>query len=393
MAYMSDEYRGFVSFGGPVSSAKRPKVGNGPALTIGAGLFAACWVAAAAATMLSFFTPLGGRNADFSNRLPAPTLLFVAARPPASAATPKPAITPADLARWHAKHSQVQIAQDAPLLDKTGRVTLAFAELSPSEGKGDRLKPLVASAQASALRTGLVAMAASATGTLHVAAAKPKVPKAVEVASSDVDPDSVEAFNLVMKPSSAEPGDPGYTVPLPMARPARPKVAAPAAVAALAYAPTQDESIELSPRMKSKVTPPPRGGKTAVFDLSAGVVYMPNGERLEAHSGVGKMRDNPKYVHVRMLGPTPPSTYRLSMRESLFHGVAAIRMTPTNGINPHGRDGILAHSYMLRTRGDSHGCVVFADYKRFLSAFKRGAVTHIVVVPKWTGSSSDLAKL
>jgi Protein of unknown function (DUF2778) len=393
MAYVSDEYRGFVSVGGPVSPVKRPKSGHGSVLTVGAGLFAAAWVAAAAATMLSFFTPLAGRNADITRRLPSPTLLSVAKMTGPSALQTKPAITAAALAQWHARHSVVKIAQDAPLLDKAGRVTLEFAELSPSESKGDRLKPMTVSASVSPAKTGLVAMAAVSTGTLQLAVAKPKTPKTVEVASADADPDSVDAFNLVMKPSTAEPGDPGYTVPLPMARPARTKPAVPAAVAALAYAPTQDDSIDLSPRMKSKVTPPPRGGKTAVFDLSAGIVYMPNGEKMEAHSGVGKMRDNPKYVHVRMLGPTPPSTYRLSMRESLFHGVAAIRMTPTNGINPHGRDGILAHSYMLRTRGDSHGCVVFADYNRFLSAFKRGAVTHIVVVPKWTGSSSDLAKL
>ncbi len=393
MAYVSDEYRGFVSFGGPVSPVRRPKYGRGPLLTLCAALFAAAWVVAAAATMLSFFSPLGGRHADFSNRLPSPTLLSVTAKTPISDFQKKPAITPADLARWHAKHSVVKIAKNAPLLDTSGRITPEFAELSPSEGKGDRLKPLVASASASALKTGLVAMATVSTGALHIAVVKPKTPETVEVASANVDPDAVDAFNLVMKPSAARPGDPGYTVPLPMARPARPKPVAPAAVAALAYAPTQDDSIDVSPRPQTKIKLPPRGSRTAIFDISAGVVYLPNGERLEAHSGIGKMRDNPKYAHVRMRGPTPPSTYRLSMRETLFHGVAAIRMTPIDGINPHGRDGILAHSYLLRTRGDSHGCVAFADYKRFLAAYQRGDVTHMIVVPEWTGSHRDLAKL
>ncbi len=134
------------------------------------------------------------------------------------------------------------------------------------------------------------------------------------------------------------------------------------------------------------------GGKVAYYDISAGVVHMPNGEKLEAHSGIGEMRDNPKYTHVTMRGPTPPGTYKLSMRESLFHGVAAIRLTPTNGIAPKGRVGLLAHSYLLRRRGDSHGCVAFADYKRFLRAFQSGQVDTMIIVPKmsaWGGLTAS----
>ncbi|WP_284776409.1 tlde1 domain-containing protein [Agrobacterium sp. lyk4-40-TYG-31] len=130
---------------------------------------------------------------------------------------------------------------------------------------------------------------------------------------------------------------------------------------------------------------PDRGNGTAIYDISAGVVHMPGGEKLEAHSGIGKMRDNPDFVHVKMRGATPPSSYRLTMRESLFHGVEAIRLTPENGIKPHGRDGLLAHTYMLARRGESNGCVVFKDYTRFLAAFKRGEVKRIVVVPKLSG--------
>ena len=130
---------------------------------------------------------------------------------------------------------------------------------------------------------------------------------------------------------------------------------------------------------------PDRGNGTAIYDISAGVVHLPGGEKLEAHSGIGKMRDNPEFVHVKMRGSTPPSTYRLTMRESLFHGVEAIRLTPESGVNPHGRDGLLAHTYMLARRGESNGCVVFKDYSKFLAAFKRGEVKRIVVVPKLTG--------
>lgn len=124
-----------------------------------------------------------------------------------------------------------------------------------------------------------------------------------------------------------------------------------------------------------------RGDRVAVYDISAGIVYMPNGEKLEAHSGVGPMRDNPRYTNVRMRGPTPPATYALTLREAPFHGVDAIRLTPISGTT-FGRDGFLAHTYMLRSRGDSNGCVVFADYDRFLRAFKRNEVKQLVVVPK-----------
>ncbi len=150
--------------------------------------------------------------------------------------------------------------------------------------------------------------------------------------------------------------------------------------------PMRDDSSRPSPSIPG---PAPNwngiGTKVAVYDISGGVVYMPNGTKLEAHSGIGKMRDNPDFTHVTMRGPTPPGTYKLSMRESLFHGVAAIRLTPVDGKAPKGRTGLLAHSYLLRVRGDSHGCVAFAEYDRFLKAFQRGEITHMVIVPKYDG--------
>lgn len=129
-------------------------------------------------------------------------------------------------------------------------------------------------------------------------------------------------------------------------------------------------------------TLPGRGSKIAVYDITAGVVHMPDGRKLKASSGRGEYRDNPKYVHVRMRGSTPPNVYHLRMREALFHGVEAIRMTPVNQKMMFGRDGMLTHSYLLRRRGDSSGCVVFANYPDFLNAFKRGEVKTLIVVPK-----------
>jgi hypothetical protein len=123
------------------------------------------------------------------------------------------------------------------------------------------------------------------------------------------------------------------------------------------------------------------GGGVAVYDISAQTVYMPDGTTLEAHSGIGEMADNPRYVNVKMRGPTPPHTYVLQMREKRFHGVEALRMLPVDGKNLHGRNGFLAHSYLLRGgRAESHGCVAFKNYPRFLAAFKAGKVKKLVVV-------------
>jgi hypothetical protein len=148
--------------------------------------------------------------------------------------------------------------------------------------------------------------------------------------------------------------------------------------------PLRDDSSRPAPSVPAPNWPG-LGSKVAVYDITGGVVYMPNGTKLEAHSGIGSMRDNPRFTHVKMRGPTPPGTYKLSMRESLFHGVAAIRLTPVDGKAPQGRTGLLAHSFLLRVRGDSHGCVAFAEYDRFLKAFQRGEVTHMVIVPKYDG--------
>ncbi len=134
------------------------------------------------------------------------------------------------------------------------------------------------------------------------------------------------------------------------------------------------------------------GHGVAVYDISAAKVYMPDGSVLEAHSGIGKMADNPRYAHVKMNGPTPPHTYHLKLREKRFHGVEAIRMLPVDGKNKHGRDGFLTHSYLLRGgRAESHGCVAFKDYKRFLAAFKQGKVKQLVVVPSGGRANMRLA--
>lgn len=160
---------------------------------------------------------------------------------------------------------------------------------------------------------------------------------------------------------------------------------------ALAYA---NPDAVATPR--GRLVPGPSTGTsegTAVYDISASTVTLPSGEVLEAHSGYGNLMDDPRYVHVRMRGATPPGTYDLREREALFHGVRAIRLTPVGGSAAiHGRDGILAHTYMLRAQpGASNGCVVFRDYDRFLRAYLHGEVRRLIVVAGNRSPRIDLA--
>jgi hypothetical protein len=123
--------------------------------------------------------------------------------------------------------------------------------------------------------------------------------------------------------------------------------------------------------------------QTAVYDISAHVVYLPDGTKLEAHSGLGSQLDDPRSANVRMRGVTPPHLYDLKLRESLFHGVQALRLNPVGGEEAiFGRAGLLAHTYMLGPNGDSNGCVSFRDYEAFLRAYRNGEVKRLAVVAK-----------
>jgi hypothetical protein len=132
-------------------------------------------------------------------------------------------------------------------------------------------------------------------------------------------------------------------------------------------------------------------GRTAIYDITARTVYLPSGRRLVAHSGLGDLMDNPRYVHVRMRGATPPNIYNLTMREQLFHGVRAIRLNPVDEGRMHGRAGILAHTYMLGPNGQSNGCVSIENYSEFLSAYLRGEFTRLAVVERLDSPPGRLA--
>jgi hypothetical protein len=241
------------------------------------------------------------------------------------------------------------------------------------------------------------------TGSITVVAERaPAEPAAVEAAAADpadalafatrwaggmfAADMPVETERPAAPPPPAEPGfklaslespsfklaslaSPGQTVP-PPAAPAPPKPVAPLQA--------HDKSTPLLPEPNSH---------TAVYDIAAHTVYLPNGTKLEAHSGLGDKLDNPRYVNLKDRGPTPPNVYDLTLRGELFHEVRAIRLNPVGTDSMFGRDGILAHTYMLGANGQSNGCVSFKDYQVFLHAYLRGEIDRLVVVPSLGNTS------
>jgi len=128
---------------------------------------------------------------------------------------------------------------------------------------------------------------------------------------------------------------------------------------------------------------PPYDRSTAVYDISAHTVYLPDGSKLEAHSGLGSKLDDPSSAKIRMHGVTPPHIYELTPREALFHGVPALRLNPIGGEDAiYGRSGLLAHSFMLGPNGDSNGCVSFRDYNAFLNAYRNQGIKKLAVVAR-----------
>ncbi|MGH7684931.1 MAG: DUF2778 domain-containing protein, partial [Vulcanimicrobiaceae bacterium] len=154
------------------------------------------------------------------------------------------------------------------------------------------------------------------------------------------------------------------------------KLYGPVRVASLTPADTGREDDGGAPRG-------PYDRHTAVYVLAERTVYLPDGRTLEAHSGYGDKLDDARYVAVRMRGATPPHMYDLSLRESLFHGVEAIRLNPVGGDGAiFGRAGLLAHTYMLGANGQSNGCVSFRNYEAFLRAYKSGEISRLAVIAR-----------
>ena len=147
----------------------------------------------------------------------------------------------------------------------------------------------------------------------------------------------------------------------------------------LAYAATDDAGLSVGRNIAA--------GRydrwTAVYDISAHTVYMPDGTRLEAHSGLGSWLDDPRHPDEKMRGVTPPNIYDLELRESPFHGVRALRLIPQDEEKVFGRRGLLAHTYMLGPNGDSNGCVSIKNYDAFLQAYLKHEIKQLAVVTRF----------
>jgi hypothetical protein len=260
--------------------------------------------------------------------------------------------------------------------------------------------------------------ASSTEGRVQAALAAGELPyPVVQVASlpaEDVAPAKAVAANQVATLAIAvpvraatrdEPSEQFYTgsIGAYSSKPAASEPAAPVAVAN--FAPPASEQPKPLPRARPKLaalTPfnelgllpngETRSIRAAIYDITAQIVYLPSGERLEAHSGLGSLMDDPRHIHVKNRGATPPNTYKLTYREALFHGVRALRLTPVGDEKMYNRDGILAHTYLLGPSGQSNGCVSFKEYARFLRAFERGDIDHIVVVARLSKAPAYYAR-
>ncbi|WP_342634388.1 tlde1 domain-containing protein [Mesorhizobium hawassense] len=230
-------------------------------------------------------------------------------------------------------------------------------------------------------------------------ATKPQKPETAKPQAAKAKPqpaptDTAQSASTAVSPRSGDQALPGVANSKPMVADSKPAKRKAQASEMLAYAkPDTPERGGMGNAFRNLFNGPSTGNGVAVYDISAKTVYMPDGSRLEAHSGLGSMVDQPRFVNRKNVGPTPPDTYNLSMRESRFHGVEAIRLTPASGGNKYGRNGLLAHTYMLRGgRAESNGCVVFKDYHRFLAAYKSGKIKRLVVVPRLTRSPTQVAQ-
>jgi type VI secretion system (T6SS) effector TldE1-like protein len=195
-----------------------------------------------------------------------------------------------------------------------------------------------------------------------------------DISLAEAEEGASNVLNYARLPS---PGRGEHAIAQPATDQSAPKLAPTASSPPASIARKRVATAEAS---KDSISPVDNDSRTAIYDIAARTVYLPNGRRLEAHSGFGSYMDDARYVNLKRQGPTPPNTYKLVMREEPFHGVRAIRLIPVDDGKMFGRDGMLAHSYMLGPNGQSNGCVSFSDYAAFLDAYLKGEVERLVVV-------------
>ncbi len=431
MAFVTETFGNFNSRSGYASRSKKSLSIRPGTLATGVAVAAFAWVAATLMTTQSMVLSLPGAAAPTDNFLAPRASAFIV--PQSHLARP---------ARY--------ASQTTSLHGQSRFGSVAAAEVQTKAGGTDAVHAQLAYAlaqQTSDMKQAQIAAASIKSGRLEVAAASPETidhlrkviainfatavqslsqakyaaalmpaagplkateqPPAVASAAPEISlPAIAEAKPVPAKDADIAVAEAVLNV-IPVARPAREtpvqRAGATSAIARatgsetttqppsrmMAYADPDDSSVRKNKPFINPFAAISPGPGTAIYDIEAKTVYLPSGERLEAHSGLGHMRDNPRYVDRKNTGPTPPETYNLTYRESLFHGVQALRLTPASGARVYGRDGLLAHTYMLRGgRGESNGCVVFKDYNRFLAAFRRGEIKRLKVVSRMSSAAS-----
>jgi Tlde1 domain len=377
MAYASATFADARYFSGPVFAIGRSRRATFSPLTVllatvigtcamgVAAIFAAAWMVGAVLST----------HPGFHGRTPLAPELTALAGPRRIAGTAQfagtaPAMSPAAYARDMALQAELHRAITAAHVMAPPKRVIARADNVPPPHPTSRRESLAKTE------------AAQAPAPTQVARLTP-VPVPAPAPTEPAPPPHRVAIadNKVPLPPRRPPEAPQVAVLHEVARATQAPTAAPLVTGSLPP-PAAPKGPTVRQALDGSISLPGPGSHIAVYDIAAHTVYLPDGERLEAHSGLGHRLDDPRYVDQRRRGPTPPNIYDLTLRGHLFHGVRAIRLNPVDDDKMYGRDGMLAHTYMLGPSGQSFGCVSFKHYTKFLQAFLNGKIDRLVVVPR-----------
>ncbi|MFB2605145.1 hypothetical protein ACE04B_24680, partial [Rhizobium phaseoli] len=334
MAFAVGAFDGATSLGG---SAFRSRRSRGFLYgVVGAGLLTSTWLIATFATMHSIGAPVSPSE-SFTHVASAPKpkpatsherLIHVGKADRLAAFDAKPVVAlTAHLIQSHAQKTNAAAAASLALaknrLVNPAEPPVAVAAATPSdtakfvkddsvtqpvelaraeaeENEDDRIIIPSKEAVAAVELPALLALADAGPQQIAQAPVEPAVktaslpeekPATVEVAEAE----ERQPFDLVLAPDTG-------SVPLPMARPdgligkpapgsqGAPRSAEPVLAYAKPNSVIEDDEDDSVPRYDKPVFSPKLRAGVAIYDIENSTVYLPNGERLEAHSGLGKMR-------------------------------------------------------------------------------------------------------
>ena len=127
------------------------------------------------------------------------------------------------------------------------------------------------------------------------------------------------------------------------------------------------------------------------MNLGAHRLSVPTANSSRRIRGCGDQMDDPRHVN----GQDARGVRRRTSRSD-HAGIAFSRrrgdpaQPASTKTEMFGRDGILAHTYMLGPNGQSNGCVSFKNYAAFLRAFQTGDIDRLVVVAELGDTMPDL---